>query len=179
MGMFILVTLAAHGAVGLGQRTTGVVRLRSLKLAQRLWRVVVVMLVMISVATWCVRAELMARMVHQPIGWLGLLAVATGLIVVLVSLSREKESPALIGSFVFFSGVIVAGAAGVFPYMVQSMLDPQYSLSAYQTAADGNGLAIALVWWPIAFIFALGYFLFIFRYYSGKVVPARDTQRPY
>jgi cytochrome d ubiquinol oxidase subunit II len=179
IAVFIVATFAAHGAVGLGHRTTGVVRLRSLKLAQRLWRAVVGLLVIISIAMWYVRSDVLDRMFHHPLGWLGLIAVVTGLIVVFFNLNHENESPALIGSCVFISGLIIAGAAGVFPFMLQSTLDPKYSLSAYQNAADGHGLAIALVWWPVAFCFAVGYFLFIFRYYSGKVIAAQDTQRPY
>jgi hypothetical protein len=50
---------------------------------------------------------------------------------------------------------------------------------ANQTAADAHGLTLALVWWPLAFCFAVGYFLFIFRYYSGKVKTGLDTQSPY
>ena len=69
--------------------------------------------------------------------------------------------------------------AGVFPLMLYSTLAPGNSLSAYQMAAAGHGLAIALVWWPIALILAIVYFAFIYRHYSGKVKLAQDMQRPY
>jgi cytochrome d ubiquinol oxidase subunit II len=74
---------------------------------------------------------------------------------------------------------VIAGASGIFPTILRSTISPEYSLSAYQTAADGHGLAIALVWWPIALLFALGYFWFTYRNYSGKVKPTEDTQSPY
>ena len=38
-----------------------------------------------------------------------------------------------------------------------------------------RGLAIALVWWPIAFVLALTYFVAILRNFGGKVRPAEDT----
>jgi hypothetical protein len=63
--------------------------------------------------------------------------------------------------------------------MLRSTLAPENSLSAYQNAAAGHGLAIALVWWPLALIFAVVYFLFIYRQYAGKVKPAEDNQNPY
>ena len=179
VAILTLVTFAAHGAVGLAQRTVGAVRNRSMKLAHGLWWGAGALFVIIFIATWQVRSDVIARLLHQPLGWLGLLAVFGGLAIVFVNLKREKESLALIGSCSFVSGLIIAGAAGVFPFMLGSTLDPAYSLSAYRTAADNHGLAIALVWWPIAFCFAVGYFLFIFRYYSGKVLPAQDTQEPY
>jgi cytochrome d ubiquinol oxidase subunit II len=179
IAIFILVIFAAHGAVGLAQRTEGIVRGRCLQLAQRLWRIVVGFLVIMTIATRGVRSDFFVRMLHQPLGWLGVLGVVGGLVVVFRSLSRQSESQAMIGSCAFISGLIISGAAGVFPFMLRSTLDPNYSLSAYQTAADAHGLAIALTWWPLAFCFAVGYFLFIFRYYSGKVKPNEDTQSPY
>jgi cytochrome d ubiquinol oxidase subunit II len=179
IAIFILMTFAAHGAVGLAQRTEGVVRGRSLKLARRLWRIVIALLVIMTAATRGVRSDFFVRMLHQPLGWLGVLAMAGGLVMVFLNLTREVESRALIGSCAFISGLIISGAAGVFPFMLRSTLDTQYSLSAYQTAADGHGLALALIWWPLAFCFAVGYFLFIFRHYSGKVKMSLDTQAPY
>jgi len=74
---------------------------------------------------------------------------------------------------------MISGAAGIFPNILRSTIAPEYSLSAYHTAANGNSLAIALVWWPIALVFSLGYFWFIYRNYSGKVRPAQDMQTPY
>jgi hypothetical protein len=37
---------------------------------------------------------------------------------------------------------------------LHSTLAPEHSLSAYQNAAAGKGLALALVWWPVALIFS-------------------------
>jgi cytochrome bd-type quinol oxidase subunit 2 len=74
---------------------------------------------------------------------------------------------------------MVAGAAGVFPVMLHSTLAPEDSLSAYQNAAAGHGLAVALVWWPVSLILATVYFLFIYRHYAGKVKPTEDNQNPY
>jgi cytochrome d ubiquinol oxidase subunit II len=179
IAIFILVIFAAHGAVGLAQRTEGTVRGRSLQLASRLWRIVAVLLVITAIATRGVRSDFFARVNHQPLGLLGVMAIFGGLVVVFRSLKRQREAKAFIGSSAFISGLVISGAAGVFPFMLRSTLDPQYSLSAYQTAADGHGLALALVWWPLAFCFAVGYFFFTFRYYSGKVDAKVDTQAPY
>ena len=63
--------------------------------------------------------------------------------------------------------------------MLHSTLAPENSLSAYQNAAAGHGLAIALIWWPVALIFSVGYFFFIHRHYTGKVKLLEDTQSPY
>jgi cytochrome d ubiquinol oxidase subunit II len=177
--LFMLVTFAAHGANGLAQRTQGPVRERSLRTAGFLWKLTLVLLVIITIETWQVRSDLFWNMVRQPLGWIGLICVGGGLFNVFAGLRRQQESRAFIGSSVFIAGLMIAGAVGVFPFMLRSTLAPQYSISAYRTAADGHGLAIALVWWPIALVFSIGYFWFVFRYYKGKVGAAQDAQTPY
>ena len=179
LAVFFLLTFAAHGANGLAQRTDGPVHDRSLQTASLLWKVVLLFLVIIMVETWQVRSDVLSGLIHKPFGWLGAVCIVAGSIGIFTGLQRKQSSRALIGSSAFIAGVIIAGAAGVFPLMLRSTLAPEYSLSAYSTAAAGNGLVIALVWWPIALIFAVGYFWFSYRYYSGKVKPLEDSQIPY
>lgn len=177
--VFLLVTFAAHGAVGLALKTVGRVHDRSIETAKLLWRFVFGLLALITVETWQVRPGFFSAMVSQPFGWFGLLGTGFGGFSVLVGLNKRSERHALLGSACFISGLMVAGAAGIFPLMLRSTLAPEYSLSAYRSAADAHSLAIALVWWPIALSFSLGYFWFVYRNYSGKVRPTQDLQTPY
>jgi cytochrome bd-type quinol oxidase subunit 2 len=98
---------------------------------------------------------------------------------IFMGLKNGRELSAVIGSGGFIAGLMTAGAAGVFPIMLHSTLAPENSLSAFQNAAAGNGLVIALVWWPLSLIFAAAYFIFIYRHYTGKVKASEDTQTPY
>jgi len=179
VAVFFLATFAAHGANGLAHRTDGPVHDRSLRLARHLWRIVLALLLVVTAETCVVRGELFAGMLHQPFGVLGLLSVAGGLVAVFAGLRGGRGSLALVGSSVFIGGLMIAGAAGVFPIMLHSTLAPEFSKSAYQMAAAGHGLAIGLVWWPLALILAGGYFAFIYRHYKGKVKLSEDTQIPY
>jgi hypothetical protein len=52
-------------------------------------------------------------------------------------------------------------------------------LRADQVASDSGTLVSAIFWWPIAFVLAAGYFIFISRRYYGKVSLKRDTQGYY
>lgn len=179
MALLIVLTFAAHGANGLAQRTDGPVYDRSLKTAKLLWKVVAVFLVLLTFETWLIRPEFFSAIFHNFFGWLGAICVTGGVVTVFAGLRQQQTSRALRGSSVVLAGLVITGAAGIFPIMLRSTLAPEYSLSAYNTAAAGNGLKVALVWWPIAFVFAVGYFLFSYRYYSGKVKPIEDTQIPY
>ena len=179
VAVFLLMTLAAHGATGLALKTDGRVHDRSIETAKFLWKLTFGLLAIVTVETWPVRPGFFSAMLHQPFGWLGMLGIGIGCISILRGLKTRRESLALIGSVSFIAGLMIAGAAGNFPLMLRSTISPEYSLSAYRTAADAHSLLIGLVWWPIALGFALGYFWFIYRNYSGKVRPTQDMQTPY
>jgi len=179
VAVFILVTFAAHGANALVLKTEGSVHDRSLRIARFLWKAVLALLAVVTIESWQVRPELFSGMTHKPLAWLGLIGVIGGMSAVFTGLQRKRELRTVIGSSAFIAGLMIAGAASVFPIMLHSTLASENSLSAYDNAAAGHGLAVALVWWPVSLVFAVGYFLFIYRYYTGKVKSTDDTQQPY
>ena len=80
------------------------------------------------------------------------------------------------GSNALLVGLLVTGAAALFPVMLYSTLAPENSLTAYSVAAGRSALLLASIWWPVGFALAIGYFLFISRRYAGKVSVRRETQ---
>ena len=179
VAVFTLVTLAAHGAAALVLKTNGPVHDRSERLAKLLWKIVLALLVVITVESEYVRPDLFPGMLHQPFAWLGVAGVLGGLLAVNTGLRNRQEKLAVGGSCAFLAGLMIAGAASVFPIMLHSTLAPEDSLTAYGGAATGHGLAIALVWWPVALALSISYFLFIHRHYEGKVGTADDVPSPY
>jgi len=177
--IFFLVTFAAHGATGLAKRTTASIRTQSLRLARLLWNVVVAALVIVIVETWLVRDEFIRQILHHPIGWLGILLVAGGLLRAVTGVRYGNESQALVGSSAFITGIIIAGAVGIFPFMLHSTIAKEFSLTVYRCAADTQGLVIALIWWPIALCLTLVYASFVYRHYRGRVQLAEDDLAPY
>jgi cytochrome d ubiquinol oxidase subunit II len=47
--------------------------------------------------------------------------------------------------------------------------DPQYSLTIYNSAAGHHGLVVGITWWTLGMLLTLGYFVFIYRMFRGKV----------
>ena len=175
VAVFTTVLLAAHGATYLRLKTTGQVHARSERLARWLWTAGGVLFPVISLETWVVRPALYGAMVHRPLAWLAV-AVALGGAWALVSgLRGAGEYRALLGSCVVIAGLLAGGAASVFPVMLHSTLGPEHSVTAYNGGAPAQGLAMALVWWPVALVLALAYFAVVIRNYRGKVSSAEGT----
>jgi len=173
---FAAVLLAAHGATYLALKTEGPVHDRSSAYAKFLWAAVLPLFAAVSVESWIVRPDVPAHAIHNPFCWLGLLIIIASAITLLSGLSARREMRAFLGSNFLIVGLLVTGGAAIFPVMLYSTLAPQNSLTAYAVAASRTSLFLASIWWPIAFVLATTYFVFVSRRYLGKVSLKRDTQ---
>jgi cytochrome d ubiquinol oxidase subunit II len=176
IGVFILALLAAHGASYLTWKTEGAVHDRSGRLARFLWPIVLLLLLGVTIETAGVRRDLFTGMIHRPLAWLALVGVAGGGLAALLGQWRKSEFTAFIGSCVLISSLMAAGAVGVFPVILRSTVAPENSVTAYNSVTDAYGLRSALIWWPLALMLTVGYFLFIYRFYRGKVRVDADSQ---
>jgi cytochrome d ubiquinol oxidase subunit II len=60
-------------------------------------------------------------------------------------------------------GLLGALAAGLFPTLLHSTLDPARSLTLYVAASGDYARHVALYWWPLAFALAVTYVVLAFR----------------
>lgn len=176
IALFSAVILAAHGATYLTLKTEGPVHDRSAMWAKYLWATVAPLFLAISVESWVVRPDLPGRAIHDPVCWLGLLVAIVSAIMLISGLSTRREVRAFLGSNGLLVGLLATGAGALFPVMLYSTLAPENSLTAYAVAANPRALHFAAIWWPMAFVLATTYFVFISLRYVGKVSVKRDTQ---
>jgi cytochrome bd ubiquinol oxidase subunit II len=177
IAVFAVVIVAAHGATYLTLKAEGPVHDRSATWAKYLWAVSAPLFLAISVESWgVVRPDLVGHAVRNPFCWLGVLIVAVSIITLASGISAHQETRAFVGSNALLIGLLVTGAAAIFPVMLYSTLAPENSLTAYAVAASRDALLFASIWWPVGFALAVVYFVFISRRYAGKVSVRRDTQ---
>jgi cytochrome bd ubiquinol oxidase subunit II len=176
VAVFTVVILGAHGATYLTLKTEGQVHDRSARYARYLWTAVAPLLALISLESWVVRPELPGHAVANPLWWLGALVVLGSSIALVSGLTSRREARAFLGSNFLLVGLLAAGGAAIYPVMLHSTLAPENSLTAQAVAAGPRALAIASMWWPVGFMLAIAYFVFISRRYVGKVSVQRDSQ---
>ena len=173
------VLLAAHGATYLRLKTVGLLHQRSQRLARQLWATACVLLAAVSLQTWVVRPAMYQAMGQRPLAWLAIAVLGAGAWALVTGLRGTAERRAFVGSCAVIVGLLAGAAVSVFPVMLHSTLAPEHSITAYNGAAPAHGLAMALIWWPVAFVLAVTYLIVIMREYSGKVRPTEDTQGYY
>jgi cytochrome d ubiquinol oxidase subunit II len=169
VALFTLVLLAAHGATGLALKTDGKLERRSERYARRLWLAAAGLLPVVSVETAVVRPDFVAAIAQRPALWLAVLALAAGLLFVLRGIRNGRQSLAFTGSCLVIVALISGGAAGLYPEMLHSTLDPAHSITAANGASDRYGMGVALGWWPFALALSLGYAGYVARRTRGKV----------
>jgi cytochrome d ubiquinol oxidase subunit II len=169
VGLFTLYALAGHGALYLVWKTTGVVQARSRVWARRAWLAVLPLWLAVTVATAALRPEVFTTLPERP-WFLGFVVLMlAGVAGVFYYLRRGRELAAFLSSGAFLLGMLAATMAGIYPVWLRSTLDPAYSLTAANSAAQNYGLRVALAWWVVGMALAGAYFVNLFRAARGKV----------
>jgi cytochrome d ubiquinol oxidase subunit II len=169
IGVFAFVSLTAHGALYLAGKTTDEVRRRSRDAVRIAWPATAALGLACIVATWVVRPSLYTNLLARPLSWPLPLVAAGGLVGVFVSMARGHERTAFFCSSAFLAGTLASTAAGFFPLLLPSTVDPALSLTAPGAAAGAHGLRVALAWWLLGMPLAVAYAVFLFRSMRGRV----------
>jgi len=168
-GVVALVTLAIHGSLYVAVKTDGEVNARSRKAVLFLWPVLVLVTLASLAATSVVHPEVLANYKAYPVGILIPIAVIAGLSLIFRGTRAGKEKLAFGGSCAYIAAMLVGAVFGLYPVVLPSSTDPARSLTIYTTAAGRHGLTVGIIWWTVGMILALGYFVFIYRMFRGKL----------
>ena len=164
VGLFVVLAVAAHGAAYVALKTIGNLHDQAARLGRRLWTATLVLLPVITVLTAIARPDLFPSMITKPMAWIGIvgLLIAAGCLV--VGIARARPGLRCGGGAAALVSLIVSAAAALFPIMLTSTMPDGASLNAYESAATGHNLAVALGWWIGAIILVMIYLVFVLRH---------------
>jgi len=168
-GLVALVALTIHGAHYLAVKTSGDLNLRARRIAARLWPVLLLLTVISLWATLSIRPEVLNNYRHYPVLFLIPVVVALSLAAMLLYQRRGNEKAAFLASSAYLVFMLVGAAAAVYPNLLVSTTDPALNITVYNAAAANHSLSIGLIWWSFGMALALGYFVFVYRMFRGKV----------
>jgi len=168
-GVVALVTLTTHGALYIVTKSEGDLNLRARKVAMWLWPVQLLLTLVSLLATYFVKPEVMNNYRQHPIGLLVPMLVAASLFAMIRATSRNQEKAAFLASGLYIASMLVGAAFALYPVVLPASTDPTYSLTIYNSAAGHHGLVVGITWWCLGAVLAVGYFVFVFRMFRGKV----------
>src|SRR5271166_215945 len=168
-GVVALVTLVVHGSLYLATKTEGELNYRARKVASWFWPVQVLLTIFSLIATVYVVPHVLDNYSKWPIGYLVPVIVVGSLAYRYFAHSRGNEKGAFLASCTYIVGMLVGAAFALYPNVLPASTDANYSLTIYNTATGSHGMGVGFVWWTLAMIIAIGYFVFIYRMFRGKV----------
>lgn len=168
VGVLALVTLTAHGSYYVALKTDADLGRRARGFALLCWPLQFFLTFTALVSTYFIRPDIVSNYREHKIGILIPIVVVASLAVMLWANPKGKEKLAFVASSLYITFMLVGAAFGLYP-MVLPARDHQYDLTIYNTAAGGHGLSVGLAWWTLSATLAIGYFVFFYRMFRGKV----------
>lgn len=167
-GVVAFVALTIHGASFLAIKTEGEMLERSRKIVSLGWFVLVGVTILSLVAVIYVRPTLLDNYYYLPAGWLIPIGVVGALMAIKLFNAKGNDKGTFIASATYLALMLGGAVYGLYPNVLPA-IDPQHSLTIQNAKAGEYGLTVGLIWWPIGIIIAIGYFVFLFRTFKGKV----------
>jgi cytochrome d ubiquinol oxidase subunit II len=168
IGVMALVTITAHGSYYVALKTDADLGRRARGFALLCWPVQFFLTFTTLVATYFIRPEIMDNYDRYKVGLLIPVIVVICLGLMVWANPKGKEKLAFVASSVYITFMLVGAAFGLYPVVLPAR-NRQYDLTIYNTAAGMHGLRVGLVWWTFAAVLVIGYLVFVYRMFRGKV----------
>jgi cytochrome bd ubiquinol oxidase subunit II len=168
IGVMSLVTLSAHGSYYVALKTDADLGRRARGFALMCWPLQFFLTVSALVATYFIRPDIMVNYGKHPVGMLVPIVVVASLAIMLWANPKGKEKLAFVASSLYITFMLVGAAFALYPVVLPAR-DHKYDLTIYNTAAGSHGLSVGLVWWTLAAVLTIGYFVLVYRMFRGKV----------
>jgi cytochrome d ubiquinol oxidase subunit II len=170
-GVVAVAALALHGANYAAIKTAGDLNNRVRRAAAMLWAPLVVLTAISLAASLFIRPGLLDNYRRAPVLFVIPAAVAVSLIAMRVMGARGNERGAFAASCFYLIAMLLGAAAAVYPNLLLSSTSPALSITVHNAHSGEHALAIGLIWWSFGIALAIGYFVFVYRMFRGKLSP--------
>jgi cytochrome bd ubiquinol oxidase subunit II len=167
-GLLALVALVVHGASGVAVKTEGELNARARRAGRIGWVTLVVLTAITTAATFSLSPEMLSSFSERPWGFVFPALAVTGLALAGYFGFRRHDRAAFLSSGAYIAGMMASTAFAIYPKVLPAV-KPENSLTVYNASGSAYGLAVGLVWWSISMVFAITYFVIVYRLFRGKV----------
>ncbi|MFA6033830.1 MAG: cytochrome d ubiquinol oxidase subunit II [Myxococcota bacterium] len=165
-GLFMLIT---HGTLYVAVKSEGELHERAGTLAVRVWAVYLVTWLAASVTTITHNLDLLPNYSRLPVLWLVPAGALAAIVATVVLIRRGSFITAFIASGLSIALNMAIVGTALFPRLVPSPGSPERSLTAFNASSSQNTLTVMLVIAAIGMPLVLGYTVFAYRTFKGKV----------
>ncbi|GHE23547.1 cytochrome d ubiquinol oxidase subunit II [Sphingobacterium griseoflavum] len=169
LGLVSVITLTIHGANWIILKSNSTINRRLRPLIFKL-NGVLLFLVLLSAALWYYVKPIAFTNLEEHF-WLWIFPIIglTGLIGQFNIKRFKRDGTGFVCSSLFIVGSFGTTAASMYPVLLPSTNSVSPSLTIYNASANEYGLTVGLVWFIIAAVLVIVYFIIQFRVFKGKL----------
>lgn len=175
IGILSLVLFTMHGAVYLTLKSEGEQQERVINWVNKTWIIFVILYILATLATFFAAPYLFKGMLKNFLFWILFILMFVSMIYIPVSIKSKKFGKAFLSSSVMIAMMILLFALSLFPMLVPSSIDLNNSLTIYNASSTQRTLETMLIIALIGMPVVIGYTIFIYRTFKGKVVINQDS----
>jgi cytochrome d ubiquinol oxidase subunit II len=166
-GLFVLL-FAVHGSLWITTKTVGRISDRAARFAESFWYILLIVAVAFLIYTYFA-TNLYTNYFRNPLLFIAPAAAVLALLSIRVFIAKESYMASFYASCITILAVTFTGVIGLYPNLIPSSIDPDYSLTIFNSSSSLYTLRIMTV---VAFIFVpivIGYQIWVYRIFRHKV----------
>jgi cytochrome d ubiquinol oxidase subunit II len=164
-----------HGAVYMMMKSDDELRMRMRSWASRAWISFVLIYICASIVAIAKSPFLFKGALGNPFFWVFFVLMLASLITIPLALKAGRAGRAFIGTTCSIVSIMGLTAASLFPRLVPSSINLDYSLTITNASSSQTTLTTMLVIALIGMPVVIAYTVVIYRIFKGKVVIGEDS----
>lgn len=174
-GVLGLVMILTQGALYMAVKSDGDLRARMLGIATRTWMAWVVLFVLATLYGIFDAAHLYEGTAGSPLFWLLFLGLLGSFLWLPVAIRGDQALRAFLASSLGVGTMIGVAAVALYPNLLPATNYPSHSLTVANSSSTPATLSAMLIIALIGMPLVIGYTVFIYRVFRGKVVLDADS----
>ncbi len=168
-GILALIALALHGALYVAVKTEGALQIRARQFAGYLWIALLVSTMLSLPASVIARPDMVSNYRNHPLAYVIPLVVVFSLLWIRYFSREGSDRNAFACSCLFLSAMLVGAAVGLYPRLLPATTGASNDITIENAISGPHTLRVGLIWWSFGMVLAIGYFVFVYRMFRGKV----------
>lgn len=168
-GLLALIALTVHGALYLAIKTEGDLQSRARAAVVKIWAVLLLLTVASLPASMIAGADTLANYKSHPIAFIVPAVVLLSLFGILHFSRKSADRQAFACSCAYLAAMLVGAAIGLYPRLLPATTASIYDITTTNALSGPHTLHAGLIWWSFGMVLAVGYFVFVYRMFRGKV----------
>lgn len=170
-GVLFVLLFLVHGALWLAAKTDGDLHLRAVKTATMLWPVELIVAVAFLIYS-AAATRLYNNFLAYPVLFVVILLAVLGLLGIRLFLARQSYFKAWFASALTIVSATFFGVIGLFPNLLPSSINDEFSLSAFNASSSPLTLKIMLIVVVIFVPVVLAYQIWAYNLFKNKLTAA-------